>query len=152
MDEDLLIAPFKGVVAVQVRDFIGEIELVLWSAYTVLPAISQASCGSVTPLIVMHTKPKPGVCTRIYAVPPGIRGCRSSGRISGNGVTRVGGSASPKVIHPTGIRSVGPSSRVLVRAPETQSTPVRVDRYRQLLSSVSICTRTHRNGGVSLGL
>ena len=48
MDEDLLVAQFEGVVAVQVGDFIGEIELVLRSADAVLPAIPQAArCSSV---------------------------------------------------------------------------------------------------------
>jgi hypothetical protein len=43
MDEDFLIAPFKGVVAAQVGDLIGEIELVLRTAYAVLAAIPQAA-------------------------------------------------------------------------------------------------------------
>ena len=46
MDEDLLVAPFERVVAVQVGDFIGEIELVLRPAYPILAAIPQADRGA----------------------------------------------------------------------------------------------------------
>ena len=46
LNEDLLIAKFEGVVAMQVGDFIGEIELVLRPADTIFAAIPQASCWS----------------------------------------------------------------------------------------------------------
>ena len=60
MDEDLFVAEFEGVVAVQVGDFVGEIELVLRSADTIFPAVPQAGLllGKI-PLMFMHIKPNP---------------------------------------------------------------------------------------------
>ena len=46
-------------VAVQVRDFVGEIELVLRPADSIFAAIPQADVGRKTPLISRHRKPNP---------------------------------------------------------------------------------------------
>ena len=62
MDEDVFVAKFEGVVAVQVGNFVGEIELVLRPADTVLPAISQAGRASRKyRRLLMHIKPNPVV-------------------------------------------------------------------------------------------
>ncbi len=141
------VAPFEGMVAMQVGDFIGEIELVLWSAHTDFSHNPPGQSGREDTTDLQCTSSRPAGA-RIYAVPlPAGYGLQEfCPNLQATELPELGARPSPQVIHPVGIRSPGPSSRIFGGAPETQSCPSRVDNYCQLLSFLSKYTRSRQNG------
>lgn len=75
MNEDLLDAPFEGMVAMQVGDFVGEVELVLWPTDPFLPQSPKPLLVGKMPVISTHIKPNPLEPVFTPNPPPTLYGC-----------------------------------------------------------------------------
>src|SRR5712691_2501154 len=118
----MLEAEFEAVIAAQIRDAIPDIELAVRSANARFRSDPQT--GKTTESDLWQTAELRICHTRIHAVSSRVGIGGESPNICGNLITYSVRKTSPKVIHPGGIRSPGPSSSIFLRSADTRSGPV----------------------------